>query len=152
MANIKNTYGKGGAGLSTPDHDAVDLQLVLRDIADDLATLKTSINAGRTDETNLPAKINALITDDVSLRTQLTAAIADVTNVRTKFVAVLAKLDTLTTKLNADAGVTDTNYATDFASGQTPAAIGAVNPSAATATTATAQSETAVGTLKTLKV
>lgn len=31
------------------------------------------------------------------------------------------KCDTLTTKLNADAGVTDTNYATDFAS--TTAAI-----------------------------
>jgi hypothetical protein len=31
------------------------------------------------------------------------------------------KLDTLTAKLNADAGVTDTNYATDFAT--TTAAI-----------------------------
>lgn len=67
--------------------------------------------------------VGALITDDASLRTQLTALIADVTAIRTKFVATLAKLD-------ADAGVTDTNYAAL----ETPAAMTAVNPNAATAT------------------
>jgi multidrug efflux pump subunit AcrB len=33
--------------------------------------------------------------------------------------ALTAKLDVLTAKLNADAGVTDTNYATDFVSSLT---------------------------------
>jgi hypothetical protein len=33
-----------------------------------------------------------------------------------QFNDLLAKIDVLTAKLNADAGVTDTNYATDFVS------------------------------------
>lgn len=48
------------------------------------------------------------------LRAVLAATVDAVQNLATK-------LDTLTAKLNADAGVTDTNYATDFAS--TTAAI-----------------------------
>lgn len=65
MATIKTGYGSGGAGLrpdptGSADHPGIDT--VLRDIADDLAALRTAHNAA------------------------------------------MAKLD-------ADAGVTDTNYA-----------------------------------------
>lgn len=48
---------------------------------------------------------------------------ADLAALRTAIVAILAAQDTLATKLNADAGVTDTNYATNNASGNTPAAL-----------------------------
>lgn len=42
------------------------------------------------------------------------ATSADVTALETWGATIGTKLNTLTTKLNADAGVTDTNYATDF--------------------------------------
>lgn len=63
MANIKTSFGSGGANL-TPGLASANpsLATALRDIADDLATIRTWGN-------------------------------------------------TLSTKLNADAGVTDTNYA-----------------------------------------
>ncbi len=53
----------------------------------------------------------------------LNAALTDVTALRTAFVALTAKLDVATAKLNADAGVTDANYAVDFASTLDPAAL-----------------------------
>jgi hypothetical protein len=52
-----------------------------------------------------------------------TAAQNDLAALRTSFVALTAKLDVLTAKLNADAGVTDTNYATNFAATLDPAAL-----------------------------
>jgi hypothetical protein len=64
--------------------------------------------------------ISLLAADIANLRTQLTAAIADNATLRTAF-------NTAMTKLNADAGVTDTNYA---AAG----AITASNPTAASLT------------------
>lgn len=56
-------------------------------------------------------------------RLLLEAALTDLTALRAAFVALTAKLDVLTAKLNADAGVTDTNYATNFASTLDPAAL-----------------------------
>jgi hypothetical protein len=47
---------------------------------------------------------NQLVADVEKLRVELTALIVDVTAIRTKLLATHAKLD-------ADAGVTDTNYA-----------------------------------------
>ena len=61
--------------------------------------------------------------DARELRALLDATQTDLTNLRTAFVALTAKVDVLTAKLNADAGVTDTNYATDFASTLNPAAL-----------------------------
>lgn len=78
MASITTTFGHGGTGLQ-PGHGSPDLVTALRDIADDLATVKTFCNS-----------------------------------LRTAYNATLAKLD-------ADAGVTDTNYA---ATNPAPAAIG----------------------------
>lgn len=52
--------------------------------------------------------------DERELRLLLGAVVDSIQNIATK-------LDTLTAKLNADGGVTDVNYATDFAS--TTAAI-----------------------------
>jgi len=57
------------------------------------------------------------------LRELLNAALTDIAAQRTAIVALTAKLDVLTAKLNADAGVTDTNYATNFASTINPAAL-----------------------------
>jgi hypothetical protein len=62
-----------------------------------------------------------------SVQTDLDAVeasvIVDLGNLRTAVIAALTALDTLATKLNADAGVTDTNYATNNVSGSSPAAI-----------------------------
>jgi hypothetical protein len=56
-------------------------------------------------------------------RKLLEAVLADNTALRASILAITAKLDVLTAKLNADGGVTDTNYATDFASATNPAAL-----------------------------
>ena len=56
-------------------------------------------------------------------RKLLEAILADNTNIRAAIVASNAKLDVLTAKLNADAGVTDINYATNFASTLNPVAL-----------------------------
>jgi len=70
MSIIKSSFGAGGAGIGTTGRagGSPDLPTILRDIADDLAALRTGINA------------------------------------------TTGALNTLATKLNADAGVTDTNY------------------------------------------
>jgi hypothetical protein len=49
--------------------------------------------------------------------------VTDLTALRAAILALNAKLDVLTTKLNADAGVTDVNYATNFAATLNPAAL-----------------------------
>lgn len=67
------------------------------------------------------AVLDALLADITAIRTQVVALVADVTG-------IVAEWNTLTTKLNADAGVTDTNYAA--ATAKT-----AVNPAALTTTT-----------------
>lgn len=70
MGTIKESFGSGGTGLDVKDRDGGSTAIHLRDVADDLAEL------------------------------------------RTQFVALLVKLD-------ADAGVTDVNYASTL----TPAAL-----------------------------
>lgn len=64
-----------------------------------------------------------IVADEKSLRILLEAAQDDLAALRAAFVAMTAKLDVLTTKLNADVGVTDTNYATNFAATLDPAAL-----------------------------
>lgn len=160
MTTIKSTFAKGGAGLSTPDHEGVALVDTLRDIADDLLAIKgesavANLNAGVADITSLRTKLIATLakldadatvnsTDYAATFTPaaLTAAvitgasgavalanalIVDITAWRTKFVLALAHLD-------ADTGVTDTNYAALW----TPAAI------TATAITTSAEVPSAV--------
>ena len=60
----------------------------------------------------------ANFTDEQDERTLLTAMLADITAIRAEVVKLVTDvgvldtgLDTLATKLNADGGVTDTNYA-----------------------------------------
>ena len=53
----------------------------------------------------------------------LNSLLADVTALHASVVAITAKLDVATAKLNSDGGVTDTNYAVDFASACDPAAL-----------------------------
>lgn len=57
------------------------------------------------------------------LKFVLDAILTDLTALRASIVAITAKIDVATTKLNADAGVTDTNYATNFAATCDPAAL-----------------------------
>lgn len=72
-------------------------------------------------KTDLEAVLDAMLVDITAIRTQVVALVADVAG-------IVAEWNTLTTKLNADAGVTDTNYAA--ATAKT-----AVNPAALTTTT-----------------
>lgn len=71
------------------------------------------------DRAVLDVEMKALLNAQVSQSTD----VADLTALRTSIVAILAAMDTLATKLNADAGVTDTNYVTTNAATNTPAAI-----------------------------
>ena len=64
-----------------------------------------------------------LDTANTTSATTKASVIVDLNVLRDAIIAVNAKLDTLATKLNADGGVTDTNYATDFASATDPAAM-----------------------------
>lgn len=72
-------------------------------------------------------KVLAVLHADLSASTQTgtlhATVLADLTALRNAVVAMNAKLDVLTAKLNADAGVTDINYATNFASTLNPAAL-----------------------------
>ncbi|PPC86323.1 MAG: hypothetical protein CTY37_06175 [Methylotenera sp.] len=61
--------------------------------------------------------------DAREVRALIENVLADNTALRTALIATLEKIDVLTAKLNADAGVTDTNYAVNFASTLTPAAL-----------------------------
>lgn len=65
----------------------------------------------------------AVQADSRELKYLLDSAQDDITALRAAIVAITAKIDVLTAKLNADAGVTDTNYATNFASTCDPAAL-----------------------------
>lgn len=58
-----------------------------------------------------------------TLDTNRGTIVADLTNLRTKIIALATALDTLAAKLNADATVTDTNYATNNVATNSPAAL-----------------------------
>jgi hypothetical protein len=58
-----------------------------------------------------------------NLETLQGTVVVDLTALRNAIVALDAKLDVLTAKLNADLGVTDTDYATNFAATIDPAAL-----------------------------
>lgn len=53
------------------------------------------------------------------LRSLYEAALTDITALKTAVTALIASHNTLATKLNADAGVTDTNYAQSTATSPT---------------------------------
>lgn len=85
-------------------------------------------NAQVTDLTALIAAVNELIADAATNRTELLALNTDIDNLRAAIVGITAKLD-------ADGGVTDTNYASTL----DPVAVTSGSPAAAlTATTITA--------------
>jgi len=52
---------------------------------------------------------------DSQLDAVLLTLLTDVTNVRTALNTVVTKLNTLTVKLNSDGGVSDADFATNFA-------------------------------------
>jgi len=58
--------------------------------------------------------------DERNLRILLTAAQTDSAALRAALVALTAKLDVLAAKLNADAGVSDSDYPVNFASSLNP--------------------------------
>jgi len=64
----------------------------------------------------------------LNLGTLQGTVVVDLTALRAAIIALDAKLDVLTAKLNADAGVTDTNYATNFAATIDPAALTTLAP------------------------
>lgn len=61
--------------------------------------------------------------DAKEMRKILEATLVDLTALRASHLLLTAKIDVLATKLNADAGVTDTNYAVNFATATDPAAL-----------------------------
>ena len=89
---------------------------LLNEIQTDHATTKTTVDALITLTTELRADHATAITFAAELKTDVDAAVADLTAIRGGVLAVTAKLD-------ADGGVTDTNYAATC------------NPAALTATT-----------------
>ena len=94
---------------------------------DGLWTLSRALYADLLGASGVRAKVVLLVTDITALRGTVAAVVTDVAAIR-------GHLATLSTKLNADAGVTDTNYATPpTVTSSAPAAITAANPDAATA-------------------
>ena len=82
--------------------------------------IKKTLELLRTDCLTNGTKASAVQTD---LDATEATVITDLGVLRTAIIAALTALDTMATKLNADAGVTDTNYATNNVSGSSPAAI-----------------------------
>lgn len=91
-------------------------------IYDDVAALRTKLAASIVDLGVLRTPTVALVTDVTEVRTKLAAAVVDLAAIRAAVVAITAKLD-------ADGGVTDTNYAATT----NPAALTATAPNAVTA-------------------
>ena len=58
---------------------------------------------------------NTAVNNEESLLKVLGAILTDMTNTRSALNTAVSKINVLTTKLNSDGGVSDTNYATDFA-------------------------------------
>ena len=98
---------------------------------DGLWTLSRALYADLLGASGVRAKVVAIIVDITALRNTVGALVTDVAAIRTHLAA-------LSTKLNADTGVTDTNYAAPSAvTSSAPAALTAANPDAATAVDAT---------------
>lgn len=109
--------------------DAQELRSLLETILVDLGVLRTPAGALVTDYTAGRAEIVKLVTDISALRTTVAALQVDCAN-------RLANHNTLIAKLNADAGVTDIDYAVaTAATASAPAAITAGNPAAVSAVT-----------------
>lgn len=117
--------------------EAHELRLLITSILTDLGVLATPTTAGVTDTTAIRAEVVKLVTDITALRVVVAALVTDMATRITNF-------NTLTTKLNADAGVTDTNYAAAGAiTALAPAAITAANPAAISAVAPAALTTTA---------
>ncbi len=81
---------------------------------------RTASIASRNDAEHIRLVLAAMLVDVTAIRAEVVKLVTDMGTRITEF-------NTLTTKLNADAGVTDTNYAT-------ATAITAANPAALTTT------------------
>lgn len=111
----------------------------------------TLLAAMLTDYTAIRAEVVKLVTDYAAGRAEIVKLVTDITALRSTVAALVADgasritdFNNLTTKLNADAGVTDTNYPGAFAATATaPSAITAANPAAATAVAPAAVTVTA---------
>lgn len=105
----------------------------------DVDAIRTRYTALRTDVTAIRAEVVKLVTDLTATRAELVKAVTDLGALRTAHNAALAKLD-------ADAGVTDVNYAATTAApaitAAAPAAITAAAPAAITAAAAAAATAT----------
>lgn len=127
------------------DHSYIqNIQPLDKEVKAALETVVSNLGAGGTAQADLDATEATIITDLGVLRTPIVATVVDLGVLRTSIIAIATavdaiatKINTLTTKLNADAGVTDTDYATNFATNLaagagTPAAITAATPAAIT--------------------
>lgn len=117
--------------------------------------IRTGYTANKADYAAGRAEVVKLVTDLTATRAEVAKLVTDATALRVTVVALIADMatrianhNTLTTKLNADAGVTDTNYAAAGAitavdggviTAAAPAAVTAVAPAAVT-TSALAES------------
>jgi len=153
------------------DHEDQETEEILDDLHDNDVALKTSVDTTntlatelRTDHATTKTSVDELktLTDELhddhaifitlctELELDLEAAVADITAMRAAIVGITAKLD-------ADGGVTDTNYAATWdPAAQTSTVIAAPQVATITATkatagpaTITAAAPTAVGALNT---
>lgn len=89
-----------------------------------LAAMHADLLVSATNATAVQVDVDAI---EASVIVDMTAIRAAVIAALTAIDAANTKINTLTTKLNADAGVTDTNYATNFSTtnvaDSTPAAL-----------------------------
>lgn len=103
------------------------IETLIEELHDDHATFKTAVDQTETLVEELHDDHATFKTIVDELKTDYTALLADVTEIRTKLIATHAKLD-------ADAGVTDTNYAaTNNPAALTATAIAASSPATLTA-------------------
>ena len=102
-----------------------------------LKNLRDVVNELQTDHATFKTVVDELKTDYTALLADVTATRAEVVKLVTDMGTRITEFNTLTTKLNADAGVTDVNYAT-------ATAITAAAPAALTATAIAASSPAAL--------
>jgi chromosome segregation ATPase len=113
LKNVRDTVNELVDDHATYKTQADAVETLVEELHDDHATNKTVIDELKTDYTALLADVTAIRAEVVKLVTDMASRISD--------------HNTLRTKLNADAGVTDADYAA-------AAAITAAAPAALTAT------------------
>lgn len=101
-------------------------------LANTLVTDSTSVLRRAGNRLLALVPIAAIVTDITAIRAEVVKLVTDITALRSTVGILVTKVNGITAKLDADVGVTDTDYAATHGGNSAPDAITAANPAAIT--------------------